>query len=79
MLAKSRKHRKSEFGEWKKASRVELGVRKTGMRGKLRRRGGTWGSGIRSGEEHMCVVCVCLCVYVCTTFGRVVPGRGGIY
>lgn len=31
-MAESRKHRKSEFGEWKKALRVELGVRKTGMR-----------------------------------------------
>ena len=71
LLAKSRKHRKFEFGEWKKASGVELGAEKDRDEGKLResirRYGGTWSAGKTwelGAEKNRCGVCVCLSVPV---------------
>lgn len=68
MLAKSKKHRESEFGEWKKAWGVELGTEKEGRdEGKLRESircyGGTSGAGktwALGAENRLCVSCVCV-------------------
>lgn len=50
VLAKSRIHRKSEFGEWKKASGVELGAEEDPDEGQLRENVGCFG-GTRARER----------------------------
>lgn len=70
VLAKSKKHRKSEFGEWAKACGMELGAEDDRDEGKLRERiryyARTWRAGetweLRAEKNRLCV-CVCACPF----------------